>query len=316
VVLGLIEPEAFAEGRLEIDRAAAEAALQRHVGAALDLDAAGAADGVSQIVDESMASAARMHGVESGKDLGARTLIAFGGNGPLHATRLARRAGVARILIPRDPGVGSALGFLFAPVSFEIVRSHYATLDGLDVAAVDGLFVSLIAEAESVVRAGAPGGHLVRQRTAFMRYHGQGHEIEIALPDRPMETADVTGLRAAFEAEYRRLFARAVPGMTIEILNWAVRVSTAPTPATPAVDGPPAPAPNRIIEPKRTRSILCDVTGETVKAGELKPGDRLSGPVLIVEPQTTTLVSRDFLAAVDGDGNLLLTRDTLKEARP
>jgi N-methylhydantoinase A len=136
-----------------------------------------------------------------------------------------------------------------------------------------------------------------------------------------METADVTGLRAAFEAEYRRLFARAVPGMTIEILNWAVRVSTAPTPATPAVDGPPAPAPNRIIEPKRTRSILCDVTGETVKAGlihrgELKPGDRLSGPVLIVEPQTTTLVSRDFLAAVDGDGNLLLTRDTLKEARP
>jgi N-methylhydantoinase A len=258
-----------------------------------------------------------MHAVESGKDLGARTMIAFGGNGPLHATRVARRAGVGRILIPRDPGVGSALGFLHAPVSFEIVRSRYATLEKLDIAEINGLFESLIAEAEGVVRAGAPERDLERRRTAFMRYHGQGYEIEIPLADRALVAADAAALRAAFEAEYRRQFSRAVPGMTIEILNWAVRVSTAGRAPPPQVP----PGAGREMNPRESRTILCDLTGEWVEAGfvrraDLRPGDRLSGPALIAEPQTTTLVSRDFTAEVDGDGNLLLTRVEPKESAP
>ncbi|MCZ6588243.1 MAG: hydantoinase/oxoprolinase family protein [Alphaproteobacteria bacterium] len=309
VVLGLIDPEAFAEGRLSIDVAAAENALLSNVGEALGLDASGAAEGVSQIVDESMASAGRMHAVESGKDLGERTMIAFGGNGPLHATRVARRAGVSHILIPRDPGVGSAVGFLYAPVSFEIVHSRYATLDALDTDDINGLFQAMLAEAEEVVRAGAPESDLVRQRTAFMRYHGQGHEIEIALADRDVAVGDIPTLRAAFETEYRRQFSRAVPGMIIEILNWAVRVSTVAQTLPPMVQ----PIKTRQPEPRHSRPILCDVTGATVPAAvfyrcELGPGDRLCGPALIVEPQTTTLVSRDFAAQIDGAGNLLLNR--------
>jgi N-methylhydantoinase A len=254
--------------------------------------------------------------VESGKDLTDRTMIAFGGNGPIHATRVARRAGVGRILIPPDPGVGSAMGFLYAPVSFEIVRSCYTTLDGLDPGPINGLFAAMIGEAEDVVRAGASEGELVRRRSAFMRYHGQGHEIEIALPDRDVAADDLPDLRAAFETAYRRQFTRAVPGMTIEILNWALRVSTvepAPGPAIP-------PTRIREREPERMRSIRCDLSGATVAAGvfgraELKPGDHLSGPAVIVEPQTTTLVSRDFSAEVDGLGNLLLTRGAPQEAR-
>jgi N-methylhydantoinase A len=95
---------------------------------------------VSEIVDENMAAAGRMHAVESGKDLAARVMIAFGGNGPLHATRVARRAQVDRIVVPRNPGVGSALGFLYAPVSFETIRSRYATLETLDVAGLNAFF--------------------------------------------------------------------------------------------------------------------------------------------------------------------------------
>ena len=98
VALGLIDPDQFAEGLLKIDEAAASAALEREIGVHLDLDVVGSAEGVSQIVDESMASAGRMHAVEAGKDLSNRTMIAFGGNGPLHATRVARRAGVDRIM--------------------------------------------------------------------------------------------------------------------------------------------------------------------------------------------------------------------------
>jgi N-methylhydantoinase A len=309
VVLGLIEPDTFAEGRLEVDTAAAARALAADVGGVLGLDELDAADAVGQIVDDSMASAARVHAAESGKDLGERTMIAFGGNGPLHATRVARRAGIGRIVIPPDPGVASAVGFLHAPISFEVVRSRYATLDTLDVDAINALFAALIGDAEKVVRAGAPDMPLVRWRKAFIRYRGQGHEIEIALPDRALEVDDVDHLRSTFEEEYRRQFARAVPGMVIEILNWSVRVST-PEGAVPPV---PAQATRRVVEPRRTRTIKCDLTGRMRQAGvversDLSPGDSVSGPALIIEPQTTTFVSADFEAAVMGDGSLVLTR--------
>ena len=309
VALGLIDPGRFAEGRLRIDSEAASAALIEGVGRCLGLDAKRAAEGVSQIVDEGMASAARMHAVESGKDLGRRTMIAFGGTGPLHATRVARRAGVERILIPTDPGVGSAVGFLFSPVSFEIVRSKYAMLQSLDVDALNTFFSELISEATSVVRAGAPDAKLVQKRTAFMRYHGQGHEIEISLPDRDLNDEDTDRLRQAFETEYQRQFSRAVPGMTIEILNWAVNVSTLPANAIST----PRYEPSQAAAPVATRTILCDVTGEETGAqmvlrDELAAGDRQSGPALIIEPQTTTFVSRDFEAVVESDGTLLLTK--------
>jgi len=310
VMQGLIKPGRFAEGRLRIDMDAAQTALATQVGQALNLDAVQAARGVSEIVDESMAGAGRMHAVESGKDLAARVMIAFGGNGPLHATRVARRAQIDRIVIPRDPGVGSAVGFLFAPVSFEIIRSHYTTLDTLDVKAINAFFDEMIGEARSVVRAGAPEGALIRRRQAFMRYHGQGHEIEIPLPDRVLEARDIPDLRVAFETEYSRQFSRAVPGMTIEILNWALQVSSEP----PALEQYADVAAGRRAQPDGHRDVLCDVTGRWRAAdiharNTLEPGDYLDGPALIVEPQTTTFVSADYSARVDGGRNIWLTRN-------
>ncbi len=309
VVQGLIEPGRFAEGRLRIDMDAAEAVIGAGIAGALDLDPARAAHGISGIVDENMAAAGRMHAVESGKDLGARLMIAFGGNGPLHATRVARRAQVARILVPRDPGVGSALGFLYAPVSFEIIRSRYATLEAFDLDGINGCFRSMMAEAEEVVKAGAPEGRLTRRRQAFMRYQGQGHEIEIDLPDRDLVAADVPGLRQAFEVEYSRQFSRVVPGMTIEILNWGLEVASDP----PVLAHYPAASGKRRAPPVGERRILCDVTGAWRMArvhdrAALTPGDYLDGPALIIEPQTTTFVSADFSAHVDGGSNIWLTQ--------
>ena len=309
VVQGLIDPDRFADGRLAIDIDAAARALRTDVGAAMALSDDQAARGVSEIVDENMAAAGRMHAVESGKDLSSRVMIAFGGNGPLHATRVARRSQVDRILIPRNPGVGSAVGFLFAPVSFEIVRTRHATLDSLGLDGLNAFFDAMIGEAKDVVRAGAPQGELTCRRTGFMRYHGQGHEIEIALPDRALQPRDIPGLRQAFEAEYSRQFSRAVPGMSIEILNWAVVVSSQP----PALDRYPDVAARQRARPMRHRQVLCDVTGKW-RAAEvhdrvaLNPGDHLDGPALIVEAQTTTFVSADYRAQVDGGGNIWLTR--------
>ncbi|WP_299372963.1 hydantoinase/oxoprolinase family protein [uncultured Tateyamaria sp.] len=309
VVQGLIDPARFAEGRLAIDEDAARAAVARDVAAPLGVAADRAAFGISDIVDENMASAGRMHAVESGKDLGARVMIAFGGNGPLHATRVARRSQIRRILIPRDPGVGSAVGFLHAPVSFEIVRSRHSLLEGLDIPGLNAFFAEMQAEAERVVDAGARGSARHVRRVAFMRYRGQGHEIEIPLPDRPLEPGDVEVLRAGFEAEYSRQFTRTVPGMVIEVLNWAISVSTPPGDVAPVA----VVAPRAIVAPERTREVLCDVTGDWRAAGvfdraDLRPGDRVAGPALITEPQTTTFVSADFAAEMDGAGCLWLTR--------
>ena len=148
IALGFIDPAEFAEGRVVIEIDAANQALQRDIGEPLKIEPIEAAEGVSQIVDENMASASRMHAVESGKDLSTRTMIAFGGNGPLHATRVARRSGVSRILIPRDPGVGSAVGFLFAPISYELIRSHYTTLNDFNFSSVNDMIEEMIDESK------------------------------------------------------------------------------------------------------------------------------------------------------------------------
>ncbi|SLN29369.1 Acetophenone carboxylase gamma subunit [Roseovarius albus] len=310
ITLGYIVPDTFAEGHIALDPNASKFALERVIGERLELDAVGSADGVSRIVDESMASAGRMHAVESGKDLGSRVMIAFGGNGPLHASRVARSAGVKTIVIPPNPGVGSAVGFLFAPVSFEIVRSRYALLDEMNVVSINDLFDDMIAEASHVVKQGAGVAETLTERTAFMRYNGQGHEIEITLPDRALTSTDIAPLTAAFETEYGKQFSRPVPGMKIEILNWAVRVATKEE-AVPAM--PQAPERKKITV-QSTRPITCDVDGTAKRAAfvaraDLNPGDHVAGPALITEPQTTTLVSADFSAHVDAIGNLVLVQD-------
>ena len=307
IALGYIDPDRFAEGGLKIDRAASEQALHTEIGLALGLNADAAATAVTEIVDEAMASAARMHAVESGKDVSDRLMIAFGGNGPLHATRLARRAGIRRILIPRDPGVGSALGFLYAPVSFEIIRSFYTTVAGADLLALNALFSDMRAEAEAVVRAGAPQGALVQRRVAFMRYKGQGHEIEVEIGEGEITPDGLAHLSQDFEVEYARQFGRRVPGMTIEVLNWGLSLSS----AAPKLDRQAATPAPRQPRPAAQREIWCNIrdswcAADVYDRAALVAGDRLTGPALIVEPQTTTFVSADFDASVDAQGNIWL----------
>ena len=186
-----------------------------------------AALGVSEIVDENMANAARVHAIESGKDARGRTLVAFGGAAPLHAARLAEKLGLDRVLVPSNAGVGSAVGFLRAPIAYEIVRSALQRLDQFDAAAANALLAAMRAEAEPIVRRGAGDAPLTETRSAFMRYRGQGHEIAVPLPTRAYRDDDAAMLRAAFEEAYRRLYSRIIPGVEVEILSW-VLLSRAP----------------------------------------------------------------------------------------
>ncbi|MGA8551085.1 MAG: hydantoinase/oxoprolinase family protein, partial [Stellaceae bacterium] len=212
LVLGRIDPSGFSGGRMALDAEAAAAALRREVAEPLELAVELAALGVSEIVDENMANAARVHAIESGKDARGRTLVAFGGAAPLHAARLAEKLGLDRVLVPSNAGVGSAVGFLRAPIAYEIVRSGLQRLDAFDPAAANALLAAMRGEAEGVVRCGAPDARLTETRSAFMRYRGQGHEIAVPLPTKPYAAADAATLRAAFEDAYRRLYSRIIPG--------------------------------------------------------------------------------------------------------
>ena len=309
VALGYVDPNAFAEGRLTLDPAHAERALEADVARTLGLKPEDAAYGIAQMVDENMANAARIHAVERGKNLNGRTLVAFGGNGPLHATQVAEKTGVERIVVPPDPGVGSAVGFLSAPVSYEIVRSLYMLLSQLDLRAVTRLYEAMERQATEVVRAGAPGAQLRTRRSAFMRYRGQGHEIEVEVPGGDLTAFAFETLRGAYDEKYEALFGRVVPEMEIEIMNWSTVVSTepkAPEPVPEAIGrGRPQPTDVRSLYFGREREraeVNC------YRRADLRAGDAIDGPALIVEPQTTTYVSPAFEATVDGGYNLVLTR--------
>ena len=188
--LGRIDPTTFSGGKMPLDVAAAQRTLAERIGAPLKLATEHAALGVSEIVDENMANAARVHAIESGKDLQPRTLIAFGGAAPLHAARLAEKLGISRVLVPVNAGVGSAIGLLRAPIAYEVVRGQLMRLGSFEPGLANRLLAGMRAEAEAIVRRAAPAANFAEHRSAFMRYRGQGHEIAVELPVRDFTAAD------------------------------------------------------------------------------------------------------------------------------
>src|SRR5260370_40857435 len=177
------------------------------------------------MVSEIMASDARVHGAERGAAVTRYNLIAFGGGAPLDAARVAEKIGVRRVIVPPNAGVGSAVGFLAAPVSYELVRSRYMRLDAFDAAASSELLKEMSVEATALVVPGARGMATFERRLAFMRYVGQGHEITVVLPQRALAATDSEALRAAYERDYAALFERHIPNAAIEILSWSAQDS-------------------------------------------------------------------------------------------
>jgi N-methylhydantoinase A len=304
VVLGRIDPTSFAGGKIALDAAGAAAAVAATIGQPLGMALEQAARGIAEIVDETMASAARVHAVENGKDTGGRTLIAFGGAAPLHAARLAQKLGIQRVVIPRDAGVGSAHGFLSAPIAYEVVRTRLLQLHEIEQAMIDALFAEMRAEAEPVVRQGFPTGALAEIRTAFMRYRGQGHEIAVPLTGGRLDPA---ALRTAFEATYIQLFGRIIPRLEIEALTWTLSLSEPQDLPRPQ----PTPTASGAAKPTGQRQMVESSTGAAVQAAvferdSLLPGATLAGPAVVLEAGTTSIVPSGFTARVAADGDLVI----------
>jgi N-methylhydantoinase A len=314
IVMGRIDPARFAGGSVALDTDKAEQALARDVGAALNLDGAQAASGVSQIVDETMASAASVHGVELGKDMEGRAMVAFGGAAPLHACQLAETLEIDTVVIPTGAGVGSAIGFLRADIAYEVALSRYMDLRAFEPEALNDLFERMRAEAEAVVRLGTDSDTLTETRTAFMRYRGQGHEIAVPLGNGAFTADDAGMLTKAFETEYHRLFGRIIEGLAVEVMTWTLALGT----KAGLPEQVPEPQEAGTAAPSSTRAVLNTMSGlyedvGVVERAALTPGQAIAGPVLIVEDETTTFVSARFDAWINGLGYIVLSA---KEARP
>ena len=308
LLLGRLDPENFAGGTIALFPEASAQAVQSALCAG-DLIAEAAAFGVTEMVDENMANAARVHTVENGRDIEHFTMIGFGGGAPLHACRQCEKLGVHDVLIPPGAGVGSAIGFLKAPFSYEATRGLFQKLSEFDAAAVNATLRDLEAEARAFVQIGARGGETTTRLTAFMRYSGQGWEIPVTLPNDPFAAGDEAMILAAFEAAYEELFGRIIEGLAVEITNWSLVVATV-LPDVPRVAPRTAETPAPAIRTRQfyDAGLRGMVDAQEVARADLTPGAFVQGPAVIIEDETTTIVTSAFVAIGQNDASILLTR--------
>ena len=303
LLLGKLDPDNFAGGSIQLDQNRSAAALVTHLGETLEMDAATSAFGLAEVVDENMANAARVHAVENGEDLSDYTMIAFGGAAPLHAGRLCEKLGVTRLLVPPGAGVGSAIGFLRAPFSFEANRSVYMTLATFDAGKIRTLLQDLKKEATGFVRNCDVSADILSEFKVYMRYSGQGWEIPVTLTEDQAMNPDAATFEARFTEDYVRLFGRAVQGLNIEITVWSVNATTPPQKVARVTEqtGDTAAAVDStrdIFDP----ALAAFATAPVVRRDVMQPGQTVEGPAAITEDETTIIVPASRYATRQPDG--------------
>lgn len=303
LVLGKLDPDNFAGGSIKLGPDQSQAALNVHVGKTLSMDTVEAAFGVAEVVDENMANAARVHAVENGEDLSEYTMIAFGGAAPLHAGRLCEKLGVDRLIVPPGAGVGSAIGFLRAPYSFEANRSVYTRLSDFDPARIRALLTELKSEATAFVRTCDETSEILSEFKVYMRYVGQGWEIPIALTESQAMNPDAATFLARFEEDYAKLFGRTVAGLDVEITVWSVNATTPPEAVAPVA----ASSGEGTATAQDKRRVFDAASGRFLEANviyraTMQAGQRAHGPAAVTEAETTIIVpaSRDAICQPDG----------------
>ena len=317
LVLGKLDPTNFAGGSIVLHPEKSNDALAAHLGDTLAMAAVEAAWGVSEVVDENMANAARVHAVENGEDLGEYTMIAFGGAAPLHAARLCEKLGIDRCLIPQGAGVGSAIGFLRAPFSFEANRSVFMTMASFDPQLVTDLFREMEEEATAFVRSCDADAEIRTAHKVYMRYAGQGWEIPVELSAKDAREPNASTFQNLFEAEYTNLFGRPVESMAVEIIVWSVNAYT----PVPKVKKLKAVDTTCNANGTGARKLFDAGLGVSVDATEFRRedmsvGSTADGPAVVTENETTVVVpaGRSIIACADGTLDVYNCRDRAKEA--
>jgi N-methylhydantoinase A len=305
LVLGYLDPNYFLGGTMALDKAASEYALEEKVAKPLGTSRVEAAFGIHDLINETMAAAAKTHIAEKGGNPNIVTISAFGGAGPVHAYGLAKKIGAPRILVPPLAGVGSALGFFTAPVAFDLTRSHRVTLDNADFNEIERLFRELEEEGAAILQQAGKGEAIIFERTLMMRFVGQGAETDLSVEQKSFDQWEMGQIRDLFDAVYKKLYGRTYPETPVEFVTFKVRASLPQRefriPPLPQTEGKLADC----IKGERPAFSLSRreyIPFTVYDRFKLFPGAAMKGPAIIEEKESTIIVGEDAKARVDEYG--------------
>jgi N-methylhydantoinase A len=308
LILGYLNPEYFLGGTMSLDLAAAREAMKKKIADPLSISIEEAAWGIHRIVNENMASAARVHILEKGLDPRRFSMLGFGGAGPVHAFQVARLLGSPQLIIPVGAGVTSALGFLVSPVASEKIKSFVATVDkNMDWKTINGMLEDMENDGFAFLKhAGIPKNESTVTRVCDMRFKGQGHEITIQIPNNALNEASVSLIEAAFKEEYILRYGRYIDNVAMETVTWRVVVS----------GQSPEIMPQQVVNTegatdafKGYRKVWIDGAFDNVKVYDrylLKANEVLEGPAIIEEMESTTVIGKSSSFYVDAAKNILI----------
>ncbi|MDA7947756.1 MAG: hydantoinase B/oxoprolinase family protein [Hyphomicrobiaceae bacterium] len=303
LLLGYLDADYFLGGTMALDAGACEAGLMRAIGEPLGLSCLEAAWGIHDVVNENMASAVRTYVAEKGGDIGNTTIVAIGGAGPVHADRLARKLGVGRVIVPRGAGAYSALGFLVAPVSFEVARTQIMPLAACDADALGDLFKELEAVAAPVIEAAAPGSTVTFSYVADICYEGQASAVRVSMPD----DLSPTDIAERFYQEYEARYGTSYRDCAVQIITLRLTATAAdkhrPTIALPFPEGEG----DASVALKGERLAYAPdlqrmVPHKVYAMNRLEAGMRIEGPAIIEEDSSTFVMAEGSRAEVDVRG--------------
>ena len=310
LMLGYLDPDYFLGGRMRLDVEGARNAIESQIAGPLGLSVTEAAWGIHQLVNENMANAARVHVVERGKNPQALPVIAFGGAGPVHGYRVAELTGCPGLVLPPSAGVTSALGFLVAPLAFDFVQSHYAHLDDLDWDYLNGMFSDLERQGtELLIASGAASDEITHTRSVDIRYIGQGHEVRVPVSGGALHAGHRQALHQAFDRVYRSLYGRSGPDVGLEALTWRV-ISTGPVPALTRRSGAGGGGIRKALKGSRPAYFPEHAGFSDTPVYDrylLMEGDRIKGPAIIEERESTAVVGPGGDVGVDSRLNLVVS---------
>jgi N-methylhydantoinase A len=305
LLLGYLDPDYFLGGTMPLDKEAAEHAMEAKVARPLGTSVVEAAFGIHDLINETMAAAAKTHIAEKGGNPNIVTISAFGGAGPVHAYGLAKKIGAPRILVPPLAGVGSALGFFTAPVAFDLTRSHRVTLEDADLKEIENLFQELEKEGAGILQQAGKDETIIFERTLMMRFVGQGAETDLPVEQKSFKQWEKKEIRELFDDAYKKLYGRTYPETPVEFVTFKLRASL---PSREFRIPPIRQSEGKLSDCiKGERNAFSLVRKEYMPFTvydrfKLFPGAVMQGPAIVEERESTIVVGEDATASVDGFG--------------
>ncbi|OGP63025.1 MAG: hydantoinase, partial [Deltaproteobacteria bacterium RBG_13_47_9] len=307
LLLGYLDENYFLGGEMKLDKDGARRGIEEKIAGPLGVSFIQAVWGIHDLVNETMAAAAKTHIAEKGGNPKIVTIVAFGGAGPVHAYGLARKLGARRLLVPPNAGVGSALGFFTAPRAFDVLRSHKVSLSNADFIEIEKIFKGLEAESTRILQKEAATEEIQFERSLDMRFVGQGAETNVPVYEREFTKINKEDVRRSFDEVYKKLYGRTYPDSEVELIHFKVRASL----------------PERLLKlpalGKKGRSFDLAIKGQrrayspmvrdfipytVYDRYQLFPTATFRGPAIIEERESTLIVGEDALVSTDDSGFL------------